>query len=612
MAYPVVCIFSASKESEQDAEAGHSNESRMIMMVPSNIRKAVIVESSFGEATLLSFPVGKQHLIDHLLETFSDHGIEELAIITGEVSPYTAELFSRIRREGAIKKVLWEVTSFYRGTAGSLKLVQKFLEDEDQFMVVHSNLYLRGLNLRDAVKVHHHGRNGVTFVACSGMEEAEDFENIQIDQSGLIAQVSILHGSKDRRRRLRPSGVYVMGREVLDVIPSGEYFDIKEQLVPVVRRQGMPVRAHVVKGPVYAIRKSEDLLELNRRILLEGGRSPEDHDRWYTGMDCIFIGENVQISPNCYLLGPLVIGPNSVVEDNVQVIGPAVIGAATRLEKGCMVRESVVWSRTQVMSNARVEYSFIPNDIVVPEGTRLRHSHQITSGSWNTFAMPSEHGMTTLVNGTPRSWGRRAERGIQTSAAYRTVKRAMDVVFSSMFLLLSFPLFALISLAVKLDSRGPVLFSQARCGKDGREFRMLKFRTMVVDAEKSQAALRARNAVDGPMFKLDEDPRITRVGKVLRKLSLDELPQLINVLRGEMSLVGPRPLAYEEMKFCPSWRSLRLTVMPGVTGLWQVRSRDHNRFSDWIKYDTEYVQTQSLFTDLRILIRTVAVLQKGV
>jgi lipopolysaccharide/colanic/teichoic acid biosynthesis glycosyltransferase/NDP-sugar pyrophosphorylase family protein len=579
-------------------------------MVSNVIKKAVIVESALGEGGLLSLPVGRELLIDHLLGTLSRHGINEVAIVTAdEVSAGTAERTTFAGHEGEIK-VLWEVAPFYRGTAGSLKFVQEFL-DEPQFIVVHCNLYLAGLNLSDVVAAHHQGRAGVTFVAYRDVDDKEDLENIEIDQSGLIAQVNILHRSRNRRRRLRPCGIYVMNREVLDVIPSGEYFDIKEQLVPSGRAKGMAVRAHEVKHPAYTIRKSEDLLELNRQILLGEGLPHEGHDRWCTGIDRIVIGDNAHISPSSFLIGPLVIGPNSIVEDHAQVIGPAVIGAATRLEKGSMVRESVVWSGTRVLSNARVEYSFIPSDMIVPEGTRLRHAHRMKASAIN--GVTRQHSLPDVesVAWAPNLWGRVSERDGGKNSIYCFIKRTMDLVLSSLLLLLGLPLLVLIALVIKLDSSGPVLFGQNRCGKDGKEFRMLKFRTMVPDAEKRQAVLRARNGVDGPMFKLEEDPRITRVGKFLRKTSLDELPQLINVLRGEMSLVGPRPLAYAEMKFCPSWRDFRLMVTPGVTGLWQVESRNRNRFSDWIRYDIEYVQTQSLSVDLRILIGTVAVLLKG-
>jgi lipopolysaccharide/colanic/teichoic acid biosynthesis glycosyltransferase len=277
-----------------------------------------------------------------------------------------------------------------------------------------------------------------------------------------------------------------------------------------------------------------------------------------------------------------------------------------------MVRESVVWSGTRVLSNARVEYSFISSDMIVPEGTRIRRTYGSMVGQGNGSVM--QHPRADAVsNSWPPKFSRRVSgRATGKQVLYCVVKRTMDVVFSSVALLFGLPLFSLIALAIKLESPGPILFAQQRCGKEGKEFSMLKFRTMVPDAEKRQSDLRASNAVDGPMFKLDEDPRITRVGKFLRKTSLDELPQLINVLRGEMSLVGPRPLAYAEMKFCPSWRDLRLTVTPGVTGLWQVQSRDQTRFSDWIRYDSEYVQTQSLSTDLHILIRTLGALRKGV
>ena len=183
------------------------------------------------------------------------------------------------------------------------------------------------------------------------------------------------------------------------------------------------------------------------------------------------------------------------------------------------------------------------------------------------------------------------------------LKRLLDILCSFLLLVISIPLFFIIAILIKIDSKGPVFFLQKRCGKDGREFNMYKFRTMVKDAETLKKRL--KNEMDGPMFKLRNDPRITWLGRILRKLSLDELPQLLNVLKGEMSLVGPRPLADEEMVGDDIWREIRLSVRPGMTGLWQIMGRDSGKFSDWITYDTEYVQKRSLFMDIKILFLTI-------
>ncbi|MBM2832953.1 MAG: Bac transf protein [Candidatus Brocadiaceae bacterium] len=183
------------------------------------------------------------------------------------------------------------------------------------------------------------------------------------------------------------------------------------------------------------------------------------------------------------------------------------------------------------------------------------------------------------------------------------MKRLLDILCSFLLLVISIPLFFIIAILIKIDSKGPAFFLQKRCGKDGREFNMYKFRTMVKDAETLKKRL--KNEMEGPMFKLKNDPRITRVGRLLRKLSLDELPQLLNVLKGEMSLVGPRPLADEEMVGDDIWRETRLSVRPGMTGLWQIMGRDSCKFSDWITYDTEYVQKRSLFMDIKILFFTI-------
>jgi exopolysaccharide biosynthesis polyprenyl glycosylphosphotransferase len=184
------------------------------------------------------------------------------------------------------------------------------------------------------------------------------------------------------------------------------------------------------------------------------------------------------------------------------------------------------------------------------------------------------------------------------------VKRVVDVVGAALLLILLAPVMAAIAVAVRLDSEGPIFFRQRRCGKGGREFNMIKFRTMVPDAERIQKELLDRNDVDGPVFKMFEDPRVTRVGRFLRRNSLDELPQLWNVLVGDMSLVGPRPLMMSEMRLCRSWRDLRLSVKPGITGIWQVNGRSATSFHDWIRHDTQYVQNWSLWLDLRVLAKT--------
>jgi lipopolysaccharide/colanic/teichoic acid biosynthesis glycosyltransferase len=202
-----------------------------------------------------------------------------------------------------------------------------------------------------------------------------------------------------------------------------------------------------------------------------------------------------------------------------------------------------------------------------------------------------------------------AANGPRCRGAADLAKMALDVCVSLALLAALLPLFAVIAVLVKLDSRGPVLFFQRRCGLGGRDFLMLKFRTMVEGAEARRKHLQSE--VDGPMFKLSRDPRVTRVGRYLRMSSFDELPQLVNVLRGEMSLVGPRPLAREEMSGNGAWMQARLSVRPGMTGLWQVKGRASRRFSDWVRYDTEYVQTRSLLGDLKILLLTIpAVLRR--
>jgi lipopolysaccharide/colanic/teichoic acid biosynthesis glycosyltransferase len=199
--------------------------------------------------------------------------------------------------------------------------------------------------------------------------------------------------------------------------------------------------------------------------------------------------------------------------------------------------------------------------------------------------------------------------GARTGArGYAQVKRALDFAVALLGLIALAPLLAVVSLVIKLSSRGPVCFGHAREGRAGREFRCWKFRTMVTGADALQRTLYKQNAVDGPQFKLEHDPRITRVGHWLRKTNIDELPQLINVLCSHMSLIGPRPSPFRENQICVPWRQARLSVQPGITGLWQIcrHERDAGDFHQWIYYDILYVRHMSFWLDLKILLATLA------
>jgi exopolysaccharide biosynthesis polyprenyl glycosylphosphotransferase len=188
------------------------------------------------------------------------------------------------------------------------------------------------------------------------------------------------------------------------------------------------------------------------------------------------------------------------------------------------------------------------------------------------------------------------------------VKRLLDFMGALLLLLLLAPVFGVIALLIVIDSRGPVLFRQERLGKDGGGFQFLKFRGMVADAEARRAALEALNEAQGPIFKMKHDPRVTRVGRVLRRTSLDELPQLWNVLRGEMSLIGPRPPLPSEVERYEPWHHGRLAVKPGLTGLWQVSGRSLLSFDQMVRLDCAYIARWSLALDARIALQTLLTL----
>lgn len=230
------------------------------------------------------------------------------------------------------------------------------------------------------------------------------------------------------------------------------------------------------------------------------------------------------------------------------------------------------------------------------------------------FALPAcgfRFGRAKPANGQGISDGYVHYLAVQHKPVQLALKRAIDIVASLVALTLLSPLLLVVAVAIKLTSRGPILFRQKRVGLHGRTFHMLKFRSMVVNAEELKKKLLAQNEQTGPVFKLQRDPRVTAIGRFIRKYSVDELPQLLNILRGEMTIVGPRPPLPDEVAQYAAWQRRRLSVRPGLTCVWQVSGRNQITFEEWMYLDMQYIDHWSLAQDLNLILKTVPVVLTG-
>ncbi|MBP8305337.1 MAG: sugar transferase [Phycisphaerae bacterium] len=276
-------------------------------------------------------------------------------------------------------------------------------------------------------------------------------------------------------------------------------------------------------------------------------------------------------------IGKVWVGPDARIGSDCVLVGPSLIAEGVRIEDHAVVVSSIIGPSVVISADRTVQDSVVTDAADRP--VRFRSRPVTASGGFRTWP-----------------W----------YAYARYPKRVVDIVIAGLILILLAPILPVIALAVKLSSPGPVFFGHRREGLRGRPFRCLKFRSMRMGADEIQEKLRAVSEVDGPQFKMADDPRITRVGHFLRETYLDEIPQFINVLAGHMSVIGPRPSPKAENTLCPSWRNARLSVRPGVTGLWQIRrTREPMRdFQEWIVYDTEYVQGLCLWLDAKIFWKT--------
>jgi lipopolysaccharide/colanic/teichoic acid biosynthesis glycosyltransferase len=298
----------------------------------------------------------------------------------------------------------------------------------------------------------------------------------------------------------------------------------------------------------------------------------------------------ITISDSARLFGKVLFGRNVSISQNAIIVGPAIIGNNVRIGQAAVINSSIIGPGVCVPQNQLVQNRIIKG----PQCNWKRLNRHKNNNSKQICYPKLDLNHQQCANDTFRSWPR--------FSYARCLKRIADIITAITVLVLFAPVLPIIALVIKLTSRGPVFFRDTRQGLHGKAFSCLKFRTMRVGADKMQDKLRTVSQVDGPQFKMDDDPRLSGVGKFLRDTYIDEIPQFHNVLFGQMSVVGPRPSPESENTLCPSWRDARLSARPGITGLWQVcRTRQPMKdFQEWIHYDTKYVRDLSLKMDLWI------------
>lgn len=309
-----------------------------------------------------------------------------------------------------------------------------------------------------------------------------------------------------------------------------------------------------VDGRVFDFHENAHVLDWLGTIGSRWHRVSSVFEGIYEYQPGVWVHETATIAPDARLTGPLWIGAGTTVRPRTCVIGPVLL-----------------------------------TDEPLAHATNLTHVVQ-PQIQWDIVFTPHWNRLPTL-------------RG---RSMYRVTKRLFDIAFALVMLVFTVPFYPLIMLAIYIEDGRPFFFEHTRQSRQGKPFQCLKFRTMYRNAEQMKADLEAQNICDGPQFYAENDPRILRVGKLMRKTQLDEVPQFVNILRGQMSVVGPRPSPEKENQFCPAWRDARLSVRPGLTGLWQVqRTREpETDFQEWIRYDLEYVQQQSWRLDIWIIIQT--------
>jgi lipopolysaccharide/colanic/teichoic acid biosynthesis glycosyltransferase len=515
-----------------------------------------------GPRSLLLTPVGSGTLLEHLhvgFRTISPHPVTVLTVFEPDEAYERALRQSRV----AIERVL-PIRAFVERVHDH--------QPSDWFLIRDARrVSAAPLDIEDIVGDLGNDSRWVRHVVTLAATVAGTSEFVILDPAGRVSRIQRYYESvtwpfaSGVACSLLPVASTLMAHE----LPFSSLRDLRAAL----SARGVPSRDLFLQAAVFDLTEERGLLALTEQLVFDAERERAP-----------LVSPSAEIHATALLKGPVIVGDGAVIGPNAIIIGPTLIGAGSR-----------------VGANAVVAQCLVPPESLVPAGSAVRHRYVAEAGAEER----TPRGRPTPFS--PGGWGVTGEyRNERPTRRYADVKAPFEAVLALLGLLAITPLLVVLTILVKLDSRGPILFGDRREGKGGRVFRCWKFRTMFVGADARQRELAQKNQMDGPQFKMDRDPRVTHLGRILRPLSLDEFPQLFNVLFGEMSFVGPRPSPFRENQMCIPWREARLSVRPGITGLWQVcrQERSMGDFHQWIYYDLLYVRNMSTWLDLKILLAT--------
>jgi len=522
-----------------------------------------------GTASLLLLPLPGNALVDEIL-----HAVEQVTTANVYVLPLfetSATYASAMAAAIPSARVLYSTAQFDDLVAA--------LDTSDTLLLVSPACYpANGVDLRALCDASESGLRTLRHLV--GFESASQRPH-EVVHSAADGRVRRIQRYFEPDARQLPVGVIaslipVACMQAVTEFPDRSLSGLRRMLAV----RGVPSRDITCNDPCVDLTDGGSLLTFVERRLNALTSMVDDRD--HVAACARLLSKHATIDPSARLVGSVAVHALAVIEANALVIGPTVVGAGAHIKADAVVAQCVL----------------LPGGVVEARDTQ-RHRVVGTECLEPAVLKQRRH------NGVSRS----AEESVDVLVAhkYLAARQRIEPFLAALMLALTAPLFALIALLIKWTSRGPVFFADRREGKNGQLFWCQKFRTMRVHAESLKPSLSSLQQMDGPHFKMSDDPRVTRMGFFLRRLNIDELPQLLNVVRGEMSLVGPRPSPFSENQICVPWRLGRLRVNPGITGLWQIcrQNRAHGDFHQWIRFDLAYVRRVSLLVDVKILAATV-------